>query len=132
MFNIHSASAQGVVGSSLEGVIRDSETLRFTFEYPDEGLTVRICTHNGTIILYGSFTISNPNKALHDFALDAFILGNICEDVFVQQSNSKSGKKKRQAVPSKPDSVYISIEGLAEKSTFTLTTSVGNTTESKH
>ena len=42
---------------------------RLEFSGPaDEGVTVRICIDNGVVHVYGSYTITNPSAALHDFS----------------------------------------------------------------
>ena len=42
-------SAPAETNSSMDGMIGNSETVRFRYEFPQEGLTVRICTQNGVI-----------------------------------------------------------------------------------
>ena len=105
---------------------------RFTIS-ETERITVRVCVTTGGVEVYGSFRIRNPSKALHDFALDAFTHGNItCQDVFLLSSSDFSvvdTRKKRQA-PSER-SLYLSIEGTAESSSFTLETTFGDTTQCK-
>ena len=100
-----------------------------------DNITIRVCITNGGVRLYGSFRIRNPNRALHDFALDAFTHGSLnvmCQDVFLPPRldvDLASRRKKRQA-ESEP-LLYLSIQGIAESSSFMLETTFGDTAQCK-
>ncbi len=103
----------------------------------NEGITIRLCHKSGRVILYASFVVPNPNAALNNFILDAIFHNQNCSDVYVDPNklpsvtSPSSGRKKRQSSSSTETILFVSIEGVAESSAFTLETTTGNTAESK-
>ena len=110
------------------------DSARYSYLIQEEGVTIRLCIQDGSVVLYASLTVPNPNRALNDFALDAILHGDICEDVFVDPNmipNVQEGRRKRQVSSSPERILFVSIEGIAESSTFTLETTMGNTANCK-
>lgn len=80
-------------------------------------MTLSLDVDEGSIVMYGSDEIQTPNEALHDFMLsedmpEIFLTSDILEN------NTFSNNI----------TVYTSIEGLSTFNSFTLNTTVGDTT----
>lgn len=136
IYSYEESATVEVGGEMMEQGFTPDDTARYSYSYQEEGVTIRLCVQNGRVVLYASLTVPNPNRALNDFALDAFLLGDICEDVFVDPSmmpdvQGTGGRRRRQTSSSPERILFVSIEGIAESSTFTLETTMGNTANCK-
>ena len=119
-------------------------TSRLRFTGPgDEGVTVKICIDRGVIIVYGSYTVPNPNAALHDFSATLNATGGevMASSCLVSHVNSSDiarsmrdcsycrpntlGRRRRQA--DEEVTIYITIEGVSDtESQFTVNSSFGD------
>ena len=54
----------------LNGTLDQNETVRYHFQIPVVGITVRVCISVGHVVVYGSFSVPNPNSAFYDFILE--------------------------------------------------------------
>ena len=54
----------------MNGTLDQNETVRYHFQVPVAGITVRVCITVGHVVVYGSFTVPNPNSAFYDFLLE--------------------------------------------------------------
>ena len=103
-----------------------------------EGVTIRLCVQDGRVIVYASFIIPNPNSAFNHFILDAIFHRLNCQDLYVNASHDQSllspylgnekRKKRQESVVER--FLFVSVEGIASISRFTLETTTGNTTQS--
>lgn len=108
------------------GTVTVGSVSRLQFSGPgDEGVTVKICIEKGEIVVYGSYTISSPSKALHDFSKElragtdkCFTTSATLDDVDLHKEVTKGQGGNV--------TVYITIEGLSEKENqFSVNSSVG-------
>ena len=107
--------------------------VRYEIEVPEEGVTIRLCVREGYIIFYASFTVTNPNEALHDYKREVINTGTItCDDAFIlpDVSNDATSKRNLRQVSNSTQSssnlLYISLEGGSEENEFVLETSAGD------
>jgi len=133
------------------GVIPMGSVSRLRFSGPgNEGVTVRICIDQGVIIVYGSYTVPNPNAALYDFsrilrAAEGEVTPSNClishvniEDVArnrrdcsqcgTTNTSGGRGRKKRQAGKDEAPivTVFITIEGASDmENHFSVNSSFG-------
>ena len=56
------------VGDEQNGFLDRDSVTRLQFTGPREGVAVRVCIDQGAIVVYGSYTSTNPSSALHDFS----------------------------------------------------------------
>ena len=133
------------IGDNRNGVVSRGSVSRLQFSGPGvEGVTVRICIDQGVVVVYGSYTISNPSAALHDFsevlrAAEGEVMPSSClitsatledvnrdgEDVCTLCEDAL-GRTKRQDDGNTMVTVYITIEGSSEsESQFSVNSSVG-------
>ena len=136
------------VGNGTNGSLTEKETFRFNIEIPWTGLTLSVCVTTGHIIVYGSFSTTNPNSAVHDFYLEIHVPhqqeeseSEECREVFIKPSINEhssqcihnpitpSDNRKRSASHSSPDNniVYLSIIGKDDNNSFVMNTTYGNT-----
>ncbi|XP_022080067.1 von Willebrand factor A domain-containing protein 2-like [Acanthaster planci] len=113
---------------------------------PEEGVTLAIEADQGNVVMYVSITTPNPNKAFHDYVLEATegqgrVEVFIGPEEFLNQGNlsvetNHGGVQKREA-PGRNDiddsspigTVYLTIEGLQETNAFLLMVTEGDVTE---
>lgn len=112
------------------GTLAAGANVRYELDIPEEGVTVRLCVREGSIILYASYTVTNPNEALHDFRREVISTGTInCDDAFIPPENTGSNTRKRQSEPDQSNStIYLSLVGVEEENDFVVDTTEGDTT----
>jgi collagen type VI alpha len=114
------------------GQLNESGNVRYEIEVPEEGLTVRLCVRKGHIIFYASFTVSNPNDALHDYKREVINEGTItCDDAFIvplvlNDTTAKRALRQVDSTQSSSNLLYISLEGGRGENEFVLETSAGD------
>ena len=91
---------------------------------------MRLCVREGFIILYASYTVTNPNEALHDIRREVISTGTInCDDAFIPPENPGSNRRKRQSETDPSNStVYLSLVGVEGENGFNVETTEGDTT----
>ena len=104
-----------------------------------KGLTVKIGITRGNVLVRGSFSIQNPTELTQDFVvmsngdeIDYFVSPELYERSTTV--NTDGQRRKRQATTptnATTDEVilYLSIVGLDNNNTFSLNTTIGDTTE---
>ena len=105
------------------------------YAFPVEGLTIKFVIVSGQLLIYGSFSVQNPTLLTADFSIqgtttgiDFFISPELRQSVFDSQSNRR---RRQTGSPSNTTgNVFLSIEGLQSNNTFTLSTTLGDTTSS--
>ena len=111
------------------GTLTEGANVRYELDIPEEGVTVRLCVREGSIILYASYTVTNPNEALHDFRREVISTGTInCDDAFIPPENTGSNRRKRQSEMESPSTLFISVVGVEEQNDFDVETSEGDNT----
>ena len=121
--------------------MKQGAVARYQFILPVNGTTIRLCVKEGRIVFYASIRISNPNSAFYDYKLEVENLIKAeerCGEVFVENEQGTpttddiNTNGKRQAPTELEDlsdtTLYMSVEGIEEKNTFDLESTVGDTT----
>ena len=135
------------VGEEQNGVLGAMSVSRHRFMGPEEeGVTVRICIDRGAIMVYGSYTVPNPNAAFNDFSdflsategevmsfncsVSHITIDNVMEVVndCSQCNLGLQGRKKRQEEEeARMVVVYITIEGVSDTGNqFSINSSIGS------
>ena len=114
-----------------EGTLVMGGNVRYELLIPEEGVTIKLCVHEGIIIFYGSYTVPTPNEALHDYKREVISSGTVsCDDAFIPSMSTTLEEFKRQTMSSGNFSTfYISLEGVGEQNEFVLDTSEGDNRE---
>lgn len=122
------------------GSLDEDETFRCNIQIPIIGLTLTVCVTTGHVIVYGSFSITNPNRAINDFYLEIHVPheseSEICREVFIDNERSSecihspitpSSPLHTRSAPSSPDkTVYLSFMGKDDNNSFIMNTTYGN------
>ena len=129
---IHTASIPIPLGQQV-GTLMKGGNVRYEIEVPEDGVTVKLCVREGHIIFYASFTVTNPNEALHDYKREVINEGIItCDDAFippvVPNDAAMPDRNSRQVdgTQSSSNVLYVSLEGGGEENEFVLDTSAGD------
>lgn len=133
---IHTVPAFIPIEQPIESDLDGGEFVFFQFQFPSDGMTIQLQRQRGSVTLYGSFDLRNPNSAFHSFKIES------SGDMFVapedgdQTSNSDQGRTKRLAkrLVSGDTSrqftnttLFVSVEGKQDSSSFILETTFGDT-----
>ena len=99
-----------------------------------KGLTVKVGITRGNVLVRGSFSVQNPTELTQDFVvmsngdeIDYFVSPELYEQSTTV--NTDGQRRKRQATPTNELTLYLSIVGLDNNNTFSLNTTIGDTTE---
>ena len=142
-----------IIGEPVKGTTGRGGAVRISLSAPaEEGITVRFCVREGSIILYASTTVPNPSSAINDWSTEirapqyqhtlvcstTFFDNRSPEDPLMSQNVSpgkSAGRSKRQVEEdensidddSDSDSVtlYFTIEGQDNFNEFSLNSSQG-------
>ena len=104
-----------------------------------KGLTVKVGITLGNVLARGSFSVQNPTELTQDFVvtsngdkIDYFISPELYEQSTTVSTDGQ--RRKRQATtPTNATNeltLYLSIVGLDNNNTFSLNTTIGDTTAS--
>ena len=137
-----------MAGEEQSGSIGRDSVTRLQFTGPrDEGVTVKICIDQGAIVVYGSYTSSNPSSALHDFSTilragggevspsNCLVSHATIDDIMRSPRDcSQCGpdnlferRKRRQSDEEEMVTIYIAIEGVSDtESQFSVNSSFGD------
>ena len=89
-------------------------------------MTFSLDVSQGSVVMFGSNKIQNPNEAFYDF-----MLSDSQSEMFVNKETfdqSTSSVTKREISNITDITIYISIQGLSVSNNFTLNTTTGDTT----
>ena len=86
-------------------------------------MTLNLDVSEGSIVMYGSNKIQNPNEAFYDFKLT-----NSQPEIFISDKTFSSPITKREITNVTDITIYISIQGQSVSNNFTLNTTTGDTT----
>ncbi len=135
-FVFTAASVPEEVGQPVSGVLDQRQQARYQFPIPEQGITVRLCVQSGQIVFYASTFVPNPSNVLNEYGMDCVDCGS-CElfvgppDIPGIVTEEPIARRRRQAAgngTSEGVTLYISMEGVQERSSFELQTDVGDTT----
>ena len=102
-------------------------------------MTLKVNVTQGNLLVYGSFSVQNPNNLTQDFSvmsngndIDHFISPELLRQSTDNRDGGGSRKKRQTPTPTNATdaNVYLSIVGLNDNNTFVLNTTFGDTTES--
>ena len=114
-------------GQVIATTIQQNEATFLQVALPEEGMTFSLDVSQGSVVMFGSNKIQNPNEAFHDF-----MLSDNQPELFVNEETfSSSSITKRQIMNNTDDTdttIYISIQGKSGFNNFTLNTTTGDTT----
>ena len=123
---MHTAPAISDAGQVISSQLGQGQVSFFQFSLPKEGMTFKIDITSGSVVIYGSNKIHNPNEAFHDFQLSSSRREIFIYTAYFQHSSSPISS--RQAPNITNITVFVSIEGQNAVNTFTLNTTIGDTT----
>lgn len=117
-----------VMEGQMEVTLPEGGNVRYEVEVPDMGVTTRVCVHDGTVILFASYTVTNPNSAFHDFSFEVGSNGTTtCDDVFIPPESAS--RRRRQSVENATTTLFVSLVGVEEENEFEFQTVEGDTTD---
>ena len=125
---MHTAPAISDAGQVVSSQLGQGQVSFFQFSLPEEGMTLRIDMTSGSVVMYGSSRIRNPNEAFHDFRLTNRNPEIFLHTGFFHRSNSPIGKRQAPITNITNITIFISIEGQSAVNNFTLNTTIGDTT----
>ncbi len=119
------------IEDTIEGTLDGGEVSFFQYLLPTSGMTLRLRTQQGRVVLYADDTIQNPNAAFYDYKLET----GGSDDVYIDPGafGIGIGRRRRQASNNSIDSgftdttIYVSVEGMEGSNSFELETTFGNT-----
>ena len=122
------APAISDVGQNITNTLQPDQVSFLQFTLPTAGMTFHLDVSRGSVVVYGSNKIENPNAAFYDF-----MMSNNQPEVFVtketfDRSSSPMVTNTNGTTTNLTNIlVYISIRGQGV-STFALNTTTGDTT----
>ena len=135
------------IGDEDNGILGVMSISRFRMTIPEVGgVTVRICINRGAIMVYGSYTVPNPNAALHHFSdflratrgvVTPFncSVSHVTIDDGTDDCSENQRRKKRQEEEEEEEEgeearivvVHITIEGVSDtENQFSISSSNGS------
>ena len=115
------------ISQELQTTIGRAQATNLEYNFPPEGLTIKIEISVGELVLYGSFTIRSPSSLTADFKIrstseiDYFVSPKLYNESVITY-----GGENRQA--SGDTSVFITLVGQEDINTFSLNTTYDDTT----
>ena len=106
----------------MNGTLDQNETVRYHYQIPVAGITLRVCISVGHVVVYGSFSVPNPNSAFYDFVLEFGSESNTSDTETCRNRYIDPDKIPRPHHPpnTKPSSTYQPSTGGAPTTTTTL------------
>jgi hypothetical protein len=96
-----------LIGSKVTDTLVQNEKRYFSFELPEEGITISIDVTSGKTDAFYSYSVKTPSSALND--------GTISDPTFI--SLPKTSNRKNSVVENQ---VFIAVEGIAESNNYTI------------
>ena len=129
------------ISQELQTTIGRDQATNLEYDFPPEGLTIQIEISVGELVLYGSFTIHSPSSLTADFEIrstneiDYFVSPELYDESVInyggenqQASGDNGGENRRRRQASEDTSVFITLIGQENINTFSLNTTVDDTT----
>ena len=106
----------------MNGTLDQNETVRYHYQIPVAGITLRVCISVGHVVVYGSFSVPNPNSAFYDFVLEFGSETNTSDTEICRNRYIDPDKIPRPLPPpnTHPSSTYEPSTGGAPTTTTTL------------
>lgn len=119
------------ISAEIEGTIAGgAKRILEYIGFPDEGFTLEINIPVGGLQVYGSFEISNPTSLTADFEFSVQIDINyfVSPELRPSTCDDVGMRRRRQANNvTLSNNLYLSIVGLEDNNTFSLNTTIGDT-----
>ena len=118
------------ISQELETTISRDQATNLEYNFPPEGLTIKIEISVGELVLYGSFTIRSPTSLTADFEIrstseiDYFVSPELYDESVINYG----GENRRRRQASGDTSVFITLVGQEDINTFSLNTTYDDTT----
>ena len=126
---VYIAPAIATINDIIEGTIGIRQVRLLQYQFPSEGMTLKVDINWGQLQVYGSFSIRNPTVLTADFSVQNTSQGI---DYFISPelyARSSTGINKRQASTNSPVNLYLSLTGLQNNTEFFLNTTFGDTSD---
>jgi hypothetical protein len=106
----------------MNGTLDQNETVRYHYQIPVAGITLRVCISVGHVVVYGSFSVPNPNSAFYDFVLEFGSESNTSDTETCRNRYIDPDKIPQPHPPpnTQPSSTYQPSTGGAPTTTTTL------------
>ena len=121
--NTITAPAISAIGQAITNTLEQNEASYFQLGLPEDGMTFSLDVSQGSVVMYGSNKLQNPNEAFYDFQLSSSQ-----REIFISYATFSSPITKRQITNFTNITVYVSIQGQSVSNSFTLNTTIGDTT----
>lgn len=117
------------IEQTLFATLDEGQVSFLEYQLPTLGMTLALEVQEGSVVLYASNKISNPNAAFYDYRLET----SRSADVYINASvlEGERPRDKRQLPPAELANitVFVTLEGLGDTNTFELDTTIGDTTD---
>ena len=106
----------------MNGTLDQNETVHYHYHIPVAGITLRVCISVGHVVVYGSFSVPNPNSAFYDFVLEFGSESNTSDTETCRNRYIDPDKIPQPHPPpnTQPSSTYQPSTGGAPTTTTTL------------
>ena len=116
------------ISQELQTTIGRDQATNLEYNFPPEGLTIKIEISVGELVLYGSFTIPSPSSLTADFEfrstseIDYFV----SPELYYESIINYDGENRRR-LSSGDASVFVTLVGQEEINIFSLYTTLYDT-----
>ena len=128
LFSLSStAPALFKISQELQTTISRDQAINLKYNFPPEGLTIKIKISVGELVLYGSFTIRSPSSLTADFEfripseIDFFVSPELYDESVINYDDEN--RRRRQDTI-----VFVTLVGQGDINTFFLNTTFDDTT----
>jgi len=138
MLPLYIVTQEVAISTETEGTVDIGSVSRLKFSgSSSEGVSIKICVEEGGVIVYGSYSNPNPSPALNDFmeelreiSLKRCLTAHFSQDSIGSDDNCNTGSSTSKASGQNKvneTSVYVTIEGFMNASSFTVISDPGRT-----
>ena len=120
------APAITTINDVIEGIIGIRQVRLLQYQFPSEGMTLKVTITRGQLQVYGSFSIRNPTVLTADFSVQSTSQGIhyfISPELYVRSSTEIQDSTNSSV------NVYLSLTGLQANTDFLLNTTLGDTSD---
>ncbi len=118
------------ISEEIEGILSEGDSSFFNFQLPVSGMTLRLEAQSGRTVMYTSRKLQNPNSAFYDHRYDS---AENSGGLYISPDMLEDGRRRRAINELVGGSnftnttLYVTIQGLEDKNTFTIMSTFGNT-----
>ena len=114
------------ISQELQTTIGRDQATNLEYNFPPEGLTIKIEISDGKLVLYGSFTIPGPSSLTADFEISSTSVINyfVSPELYDESVINYDGENR---LPLGDASVFLTLVGLEDINTFSLFTTLHDT-----